>query len=102
MSNSERKQRVTDFLLGEDEFAPILAGNVTGLKRGLDAFDRLLLTAVFPESFRILYSSEYHDPWEDEDTIIQVLEEARNVWKPLSPVHSEVPEEDTDPDMVPP
>jgi len=72
------------------EDSPVLLNNITGFRRGISAFMRLIEIAVWPTAYRTLYNRE-QDPWSDEDTIIQVLEEARNVWKPLEPIHDTIP-----------
>lgn len=87
----ESKERITEFQFSDE---PVLRANVMGLRRGAAAFGRLALLAYDPRTYAQIYSETRYDAWEDEDTIVQVLEEARNVWKPLSDLPSEVPTED--------
>lgn len=80
-----------------DNDRSILRGNTTGFKRALDAFLKLLCVAVWPENAKRLWRDPaLRHPEDDEDTVIQVLEEARNVWKPLFEVQAPVPEEELD------
>jgi hypothetical protein len=80
---------------------PILAHNTFAFKRALGAFTRLLCLAMWPEEAERLYQADgvYH-PEDDEDLIIMVLEEARDVWKPLVALQEEIPPTDRDPSMA--
>jgi hypothetical protein len=79
---------------------PILAHNTFAFKRALDAFTRILCLAMWPEEAdrRLQHDVVYH-PEDDEDLVIMVLEEARDVWKPLVAIQDEVPPTDRDPSL---